>query len=436
MTPAVAVRSALAVLLVAIVTAIALQHADVPPVSALNAAVSGTAATGTVLPAPSGSTVPVWLIGRSHNAGSGVGNATATPLPTPRGVVINSGLAINDLPNVPGHIFYVTANHNLAFVTGHHVRRLFTGDGSSIAPALSPQGSQLAWVELKRNYSEIYITTLRYKTDGSVVAMTTTVLTQDQSPPPALMTSAPVPGIYDPRYLWWATKPSWLPNGRALLYVSDRPGFDPNNPENATTSVWEQALTDPITNAVQLSSPASGTGGHDSPEWRPGDPRTFIYVNYYQNTVTLPGGQGVIEAAQVPTNTTPTLNAVSATANGLTPHGATEYHPAWSPDGRFIAFAEDKKHSRSDLLIMPFRSPGYPLDYYKAIVVARGDSYAVQPFWSPDGRWLGYLVGSSGDFQLVIRRAYLNGRAPRFGPPILITQAGAVSADYRPSWGR
>jgi hypothetical protein len=84
---------------------------------------------------------------------------------------------------------------------------------------------------------------------------------------------------------------------------------------------------------------------------------------------------------------------------------------------------------------MPFRAPGWPLDYYRAVTVAKGHPWIVQPFWSPDGHYLGYLSSTGGDFALVIRRAYLDGRKPHFGPPISIPQAGAVSADYRPTWG-
>ena len=427
MTLSLLVRSVLALLASVAIAGLALTHAAVPPASALRAALSNGRDSGPVLPSPPPEPVlPAWRWPTGRQA------PTPTTRPQP-GVVIHPGFNVSDFPNVPGHIFFDGTDHNIRFVTGRHARRLFTGDGSSVAPALSPNGRSVAWVELQRNYSDIYVTTLAYRRDGTVVAMTTTQLTQDQSPPPALETSPAPAGVYDPRYEWWATKPAWLPDGRHLLYLSDRPGFDPNNQENATMSVWEQGLGAPVTNAVRLTVATPGTGGHDSAAWRPHDPTTFLYVNYYQNSVTLPGGEGVIMAASVPTTTTPAPDTI--TAKGLTPHGATEYQPAWSPDGHYIAFVEDKGHTRSNLLVMPFHAPGWPLDYYRAVTVAKGHPWIVQPFWSPDGRYLGYLSSTGGDFALVIRRAYLGGRGPHFGPPISIPQAGAASADYRPSWG-
>jgi dipeptidyl aminopeptidase/acylaminoacyl peptidase len=427
MTLSLLVRSALALLASVAIAGLALTHAAVPPASALRAELSNRGDGGPVVQVlPPEPVLPSW---RWPN-----GRSQATPITRAQpGVVIHPGFDISDFPNVAGHIFFDGTDRNIRFVTGRHARRLFTGDGSSVAPALSPDGRSVAWVELQRNYSDIYVTTLAYRRDGTVVAMTTTQLTQDQSPPPALETSPAPAGVYDPRYQWWATKPAWLPDGRHLLYLSDRPGFDPNNQENATMSVWEQGLDAPITNAVRLTVPAPGTGGHDSAAWRPHDPTTFLYVNYYQNSVTLPGGEGVIMAASVPTTTTPAPDTIRA--KGLTPHGATEYQPAWSPDGHYIAFVEDEGHTRSKLLVMPFRAPGWPLDYYRAVTVAKGHPWIVQPFWSPDGHYLGYLSSTGGDFALVIRRAYLDGRKPHFGPPISIPQAGAVSADYRPTWG-
>ncbi len=434
MTPSLLLRSCLALALGVVIAAGALTHATIPPTSAISAAVNGQGSVGPMLTSPvlpPPRRIPP-AIPHASPAASVAPNATPSATPSPRAVAIPPGEDIPSFPDVPGHIFYDDPHHNLHFITGHHAQKQFTGDGSSVAPALSPDGHRLAWVELERNYSDLYLTSLRFMPDGAVKALNdSTSLTQDQYPPPSLQ-AVPSPPGYQPSYEWWAQKPAWLPDGQHLLYLSDRPGYDPNYPEAATMRVWEQGVTATITDAVSLTTPSPGTGGDDSAAWRPHDPAVFIYVNYYSDTGSLAAGEGIIEAAMAITGTAPQANP-----QALTPHGKTEELPAWSPDGHYIAFIEDENRTGSNLLVMPFHRPGSGLDYYHAVTVAVGAPYVTQPFWSPDGKYLGYVVGGNGTFSLVIRRAYLNGPggAVHFGPPIALPQAGAVSAEYRPTWG-
>ena len=428
------IRSILALALGVAVAALGLTHAAIPPAPALGAsstAVNGGASTGNgvVFTLP-----PTGLQQRLDHGRGSVGHkgglTGARPAPTPR-VILPSG-PIDIFNDVPGHIFFVDPDHNIDFVTNHSLRKPFTADGASVAPALSPDGLRLAFVEFKRNYSDIVVLDLRYSRDGGITPLTPTLVTQDQSPPLSLEYPHD-PTVYDPRYEWWAQKPAWLPNGQNLVYLTDRPGFNPNptQSDNATLSVWEQGLTDPMTNAVRLTTAVAGTGGHDSPEWRPRDPAVFLYVDYVSGTGI--DAQGMIQAALVPPGGPAATNGATPTV-GLTPHGATEYQPAWSPDGHDIAFVEDKGNSHSVLKIMPYHRPGRPLDYYKAVTVARGAPFVAQPFWSPGGRYIGYLVSAGDAFNLVIRPVLHKGASLSFGRPETIAQAGNVGADYRPTW--
>lgn len=425
MTAGVVLRSFLALLLCVAVALLTLSHASLPPASALGAILGGSSGGKPGLPTLRG-------LGQSPPRKPSGRTSGQPPQPTPTPAVVNVGFTYSGFPYVPGHIFFTDINHNLEFITGHSAHRVFTGDNASVAPALTPDGKQLAFAYLQRNFSDIYVTTLRYAKSGAVIPMTTTQVTQDAAPPPQLETSPAPPGVFDPRYLWWAVKPAWLPDNLHLLYVSDRPGYDPQNQDNATGSIWEQAVTDPVTNAVRLSTAVAGTGGHDSPGWRPHDAQTYMYVNYY--TDVQGAGDGVIEV-----NTALTGTAPAAAPTDLTPLGATEYAPAWSPNGRSIAFVEDKGHVETDLRVMPFSPPGHLADYNRSVTIERGKPYIVQPFWSPDGRYLGYLRSDpsdpSGNFALVIRRVTYAAHALRFGPAIAIPQAGPVSAEYRPTWG-
>lgn len=416
------VRSVLALLFCMLVATFAFQHGALQQESALQAAIDlGNASGGPVL---SGATTPRPSVKGTH----------VKPAATPTPVVVKPADPFALFPSVPGHIIYVGADHNLRFVTGKRPARQLTGDGVSTAPALSPDGSRLAWVLASRNASDIVTTQLSYGKDGAISAAPYTQLTQDASPPPKLQTVALDPGVYDPRYQWYATKPSWMPDGIHLLYQSDRPGFNPINPTQTDMSIYEQGVTDTITDAVRLTTPTLaeiGSGGADSASWRPNDPAVFLYVSYYHGT-DLPGGEGTIKAAMTLTMTAPQGD----NSIGLTPRGATEFQPAWSPDGHYIAFAENKTGGRSDLKVMAFHRPGRSFDYDKAITVAEGSPYVVQPFWSPDGRWLGYLASTSvgGSFSLYLRAVSIVNKVPQFRPAVLIPQAGTAGADYRPTW--
>ena len=65
----------------------------------------------------------------------------------------------------------------------------------------------------------------------------------------------------------------------------------------------------------------------------------------------------------------------------LTPRGAFEYNPTWSPDGRKLLFAND-----GDLYVMDARGAG-------RVKLADGQYGIVQHRWSPDGRMIAYVDG-------------------------------------------
>ena len=76
-----------------------------------------------------------------------------------------------------------------------------------------------------------------------------------------------------------------------------------------------------------------------------------------------------------------------ANVTRLTWHAALDYAPAWSPDGRWIAFSTDRNDSFDLYLAAPDGSGVLPL------VTSDLDEYF--PTWSPDGRWIVYTAGRS-----------------------------------------
>jgi TolB protein len=72
-------------------------------------------------------------------------------------------------------------------------------------------------------------------------------------------------------------------------------------------------------------------------------------------------------------------------------------YPAWSPDGKRIAFATNQ----------PVRQDGFDLvvadaDGKNAHRITRNDVYEMGPAWSPDGKWIAFHAGNNGDHDLYL----------------------------------
>jgi len=98
------------------------------------------------------------------------------------------------------------------------------------------------------------------------------------------------------------------------------------------------------------------------------------------------------------------------------PEGAFfQVDPAWSPDGRSIAFAS-RRYGTSDLFVMD-------ADGRNTRRLTSKGTNETQPTWSPDGRLIAFAQESSGDIALV--------RADGTGS---ITVVSDPAADSEPAW--
>ena len=76
----------------------------------------------------------------------------------------------------------------------------------------------------------------------------------------------------------------------------------------------------------------------------------------------------------------------------LTRTRAIEVSPAWSPDGKRLAFVSDKTGAPHIYVMNRNGSSVERLTY--------GGSYNTSPAWSPDGRWIAYETRVGGQFDI------------------------------------
>jgi dipeptidyl aminopeptidase/acylaminoacyl peptidase len=196
-----------------------------------------------------------------------------------------------------------------------------------------------------------------------------------------------------------ASSPAWSPDGRWLSFTASRG-------DSAQSQVW--LLDRRGGEAQQLTEVEGGVGSF---AWSPDATRLLLTVRDPEpKDSTRRRGAAeepwVIDRLQFKRDGQGYLTGDRRThlyvfdVAGRKPTQLTagrwdESAPAWSPDGRWVAFASNRSddpdaNSNTDLWVVPsdaekVESPRRLTDYQG------GDG---NPAWSPDGRWIAYLTGT------------------------------------------
>jgi len=94
--------------------------------------------------------------------------------------------------------------------------------------------------------------------------------------------------------------------------------------------------------------------------------------------------------------------------------------PAWSPDGRYIAFISNMS-GRNNLWLVP-ADGGFPVQ------LTVNDQRQTNPAWSPDGKWVAYQSDYDGDEQWDIFLV-----SPKTGKIVNLTRTREI-AEMNPTW--
>jgi Tol biopolymer transport system component len=237
---------------------------------------------------------------------------------------------------------------------GTGLLRLTSPPGLSEIPAWSPDGRRIAFMKTRDRDAQIY------------------VMNEDGSAQRAVTAS---PGNN--------TFPAWSPDGRRIAFVSDRDGSGPQIYAMSANGGGQRRLTAP-------------PGGSTVPAWSPDGQRIAFVSTRDQGLPELylmdADGAGLIRL------TDPEMYVVNAYSRGQQRlvaegilFGPGTLHPAWSPDGKQIAYViRIGVYEQAIQVVTP--------DGRERARVASG--YA--PAWAPDGTRIAFVRSRHSDAQLYV----------------------------------
>ncbi len=295
--------------------------------------------------------------------------------------------------SVPGRL-YAVKSRTLYRFSGTHVTAL-TKDVRVLDPAVTLDGAELAYAQLTA--------------DGSTIMISSS----EAFNPRAVSAGA------GPEGPLWAFAPAFAPDGRSLAFLTDRGKRASGPPDLA---VWRYDIvrqrTDRLTFAAQY------TGGDSDPTFRPGADGQLLYTSYsYEGDPPLPAAR-LTWISLAPRRTV-----------FISPPGDRTFQPAFSPDGRYLAFIRAGAGS-DDLFVMPvpvtFTQDQQPYPTESATLLQPG--VVAQPVWAPDGSALAFLMLAEGSFDLFMLPITMDGGVRATGGPVPLTHGSFFDADSRLAW--
>lgn len=317
-------------------------------------------------------------------------SSTATPNPSPPTASGTSGTtAIPASPSTPhANLLYVEKGNMFRRSSNGTTNQIFWGSDGAM-PVLSSDGHTLAFVRFTKALyrydtyaSDIWLMDLRTGKQH--------IVTHDESK--------------NVSNNLWAAWPSWSPDGKRLLFDSDRSKLSqpPSDARDTDLSVWSMSasggqftrLTKPPPALKRTCQMGGGAGGDTNPGWQPHG-QHFIYIAWRYAVSQCVATGAVRTRLMIATVANPTAIA-------LTPPNLRVVQPVWSPTGREIAYVRGGPGGGEAIIVATVKFSGRGASLTQERVLATGK--VAQPSFTPNGKWVSYLRPRGDGFQLYARR--------------------------------
>lgn len=333
------------------------------------------------------------------------GDATATPTPAAnvstaadRPAASARSAAVQTGATVKGRLLFIQ-NGNLYLYQQQTAQQL-TDDGIARDPRWSPDGRRIAYVRRAESHSDLYLLDAR----GGLP----TQVTFNGSP------SQPRSATFIHQVVW-AAQPSWSPDGTELVFLSQvaPPSAAPLFEYPLSIYRYDLQLVgqrEPTNTDLLIRAESAD---FQRPVWSP-DSTALAYTQVPRDGEPKRVMLFDLESGQsqpfpgVPDNT---------------------YDPAWSPDGRWLAFAANV-NGQTDVWAVPSPSLGGSA----VRLTSTGNTRA--PAWSPDGTQIAYVQISGDGSNVYLLSLTRTGGALSPGAAEALTTSGQIDANSGLSWSK
>jgi Tol biopolymer transport system component len=336
---------------------------------------------------------------------------------------------------------YATIGHVLYQITGDGQSHQLVGGGNVYDPAVSPDGTKIAFIQKYKQYSDLaYIASSGgpvhvlisgnghfFKNDGGFIHNT----------------------------YYWFFEPAWSPDGSTLIFLSD--WMKATYKQQCTGA--DADMLDLQVFSLSINNPGKpqavayaefGGGGDRDPSYRPGHADQILYAHYSR----LPSDDSNQVVQLFLADPGKIAQDPSAYCMGGRDSGVAisdpkdeDIQPAFSPSGNTIAYVRRDNATQMSLYVMPVpenvtQDPNnttvaqQALQPYRKSQHLLQDLYIGHPVWSPDGKRIAYLTESNNELDLWIANINYSASTGAYsvqGTSVQVT-TGGIDGDSRVVW--